>query len=84
METRDMIVISSGDQLPAALQSRLASLYRSFSRDYHAVPVIVARAPGRVNLIGEHIDYSKRQEVQFVTHSRTNGFSGIQRIADGN
>lgn len=30
----------------------------NFSNTYNAEPVVVARAPGRVNLIGEHTDYN--------------------------
>ncbi|MCG8469156.1 MAG: galactokinase [Gemmatimonadetes bacterium] len=32
-------------------------LRRSFERTYGAAPTLLVRAPGRVNLIGEHIDY---------------------------
>lgn len=34
------------------------ALYALFRRTYGASPTLVARAPGRVNLIGEHTDYS--------------------------
>lgn len=33
-------------------------LRRSFSAHFNAKPVFIARAPGRVNLIGEHTDYN--------------------------
>src|SRR5438552_19057042 len=29
-----------------------------FQAEYHARPTFVARAPGRVNLLGEHVDYN--------------------------
>jgi len=31
---------------------------RAFADRYSAAPAIIARAPGRVNLIGEHTDYN--------------------------
>ena len=38
---------------------RWRSLYDTFASVYHgAAPHFVARSPGRVNIIGEHIDYS--------------------------
>ncbi|KAF5838871.1 ribosomal protein S5 domain 2-type protein [Dunaliella salina] len=44
---------------PAAgeLESRYEQLRSAFSKTFHAEPECFARAPGRVNLIGEHIDY---------------------------
>ncbi|KAJ2768562.1 galactokinase, partial [Coemansia nantahalensis] len=36
---------------------RYARLARTFESRYGAAPAFVARAPGRVNIIGEHIDY---------------------------
>lgn len=42
-----------------SLQSpRLDNLVATFQARYGVAPSFVARAPGRVNLIGEHIDYS--------------------------
>ncbi|KKF92567.1 Galactokinase [Ceratocystis platani] len=46
---------------PSALAGqapRWAALTDSFSALFGALPTFVARAPGRVNIIGEHIDYS--------------------------
>ncbi len=37
------------------LISKLAGL---FNKEYGAAPAYVARAPGRVNLLGEHVDYN--------------------------
>jgi galactokinase len=33
-------------------------LDRSFSEHFNTTPTMVARAPGRVNLLGEHVDYN--------------------------
>jgi galactokinase len=41
-----------------ALRPRWNRLIQQFSRHYKYRPDLVARSPGRVNLIGEHIDYS--------------------------
>src|SRR4051794_12574183 len=38
--------------------SRYSSLRSQFVRLYSSPPSFFVRAPGRVNLIGEHIDYS--------------------------
>ena len=38
--------------------ARAESLRQSFSKGYGVPPHVIARAPGRVNLIGEHTDYS--------------------------
>ena len=34
-------------------------LKAAFNRDYSDQPLLLARAPGRVNLLGEHIDYNQ-------------------------
>lgn len=39
-------------------QSQLEQLQDAFKREFHAVPTVLAAAPGRVNLIGEHTDYN--------------------------
>lgn len=49
-----MSFIEPGD--PAELTDAVA---RQFTRTYGSSPGIVARAPGRVNLIGEHTDYNR-------------------------
>ena len=35
-----------------------SKLLSTFERAFGHAPVLVARAPGRVNLLGEHVDYS--------------------------
>jgi galactokinase len=35
-----------------------SKLLSAFEHEYGHAPVLVARAPGRVNLLGEHVDYS--------------------------
>src|SRR5512137_596697 len=37
---------------------RTQSLVQAFAGQFGASPALVARAPGRVNLIGEHTDYN--------------------------
>lgn len=41
-----------------SLRLRWNTLLQEFQRHYNHKPDFVARSPGRVNLIGEHIDYS--------------------------
>ncbi|CAL8578130.1 galactokinase [Xanthoria parietina] len=41
-----------------AQQKRWQNLIAQFEEKYHKKPAFVARSPGRVNLIGEHVDYS--------------------------
>jgi galactokinase len=40
------------------LSERIAALDAEFKRQYGAAPELIVRAPGRVNLIGEHTDYN--------------------------
>jgi galactokinase len=44
--------------LVEVLRPRWSQLLQKFSQHYNHRPDLVARSPGRVNLIGEHIDYS--------------------------
>jgi len=41
----------------AAAHERFTALDKAFRGAYDCAPTLFARAPGRVNLIGEHIDY---------------------------
>ncbi len=43
----------------ADLQSRIQQLSTRFKEQFGSSPVYVVRAPGRVNLIGEHTDYNE-------------------------
>src|SRR5574342_1121053 len=36
----------------------LDDLAGKFTRAFHADPAFTARAPGRINLLGEHVDYN--------------------------
>src|SRR5512140_275358 len=42
----------------ADLENRIAQLVDKFGEVHGAPPQIIVRAPGRVNLIGEHTDYN--------------------------
>lgn len=44
--------------VPSEYQHRFQALVKSFEQQYGQKPDFVARSPGRVNIIGEHIDYS--------------------------
>nr|AAA34631.1 gal1 [Saccharomyces pastorianus] len=48
---------SSAKELPRPLAEKCPSIIKKFISAYDAKPDFVARSPGRVNLIGEHIDY---------------------------
>src|SRR5438046_2483962 len=41
-----------------ATADRVHRLRQAFRQEYGAEPEVIARAPGRVNLIGEHTDYN--------------------------
>ncbi|MCL4508959.1 MAG: galactokinase [Chloroflexi bacterium] len=44
--------------MPQPLEERVAHLQRVFTRQFGVAPSVITRAPGRVNLIGEHTDYN--------------------------
>ena len=50
------IKVVYGEQLGDA-EERYARLIATFEEQYGGKPDLLARSPGRVNLIGEHIDY---------------------------
>ncbi|CAB9527802.1 acetylgalactosamine kinase [Seminavis robusta] len=60
-DTIELVPLSSASELLDHSESQLAALQRAqdeFQQAYNHAPQYVARAPGRVNLIGEHIDYN--------------------------
>lgn len=50
------------------IRPRWAHLLHSFQQRYDHKPDLVARSPGRVNLIGEHIDYSLYDVMPMAVH----------------
>ncbi|KAK9816763.1 hypothetical protein WJX72_004871 [[Myrmecia] bisecta] len=52
----DLTPVYGSEGTPAA-QERYARIIEAFERRFGAKPELFARSPGRVNLIGEHIDY---------------------------
>jgi galactokinase len=59
----------------------MASIARSFEELYGRKPEVIAEAPGRVNLIGEHIDYSEGFVLPFAIADRAH--AAIAARADG-
>jgi galactokinase len=59
----------------------MASIARSFEELYGRKPTVIAEAPGRVNLIGEHIDYSEGYVLPFAIADRT--YAAIAARPDG-
>ena len=49
---------ASSTSIAAAHRVRWSALITQFKKLYGELPDFVARSPGRVNIIGEHIDYS--------------------------
>ncbi|OAL36326.1 galactokinase [Fonsecaea nubica] len=49
---------SEGHTVPVELEQRFKNLIQSFQSEYGHKPEFVSRSPGRVNIIGEHVDYS--------------------------
>lgn len=59
----------------------MASLARNFEELFGRKPEVISEAPGRVNLIGEHIDYSEGFVLPFAIADRT--YAAIASRADG-
>ncbi len=59
----------------------MATLARGFEELYGRKPEVIAEAPGRVNLIGEHIDYSEGFVLPFAIADRT--YAAIAASSDG-
>jgi galactokinase len=49
----------------------MSSIERKFLETFGEEPDLIAAAPGRVNLIGEHIDYSEGFVLPFAIKDRT-------------
>jgi galactokinase len=59
----------------------MSSISHEFHSLYGHLPEVVSEAPGRVNLIGEHIDYSEGFVLPFAIANRTH--AAISRSSDG-
>ena len=59
----------------------MASIARGFEELYGRKPDVISEAPGRVNLIGEHIDYSEGFVLPFAIADRT--YAAIAARGDG-
>lgn len=53
----DLSAIYASQEHLEAGQTRWSQLQSAFKRKFGSDPTFIARAPGRVNVIGEHIDY---------------------------
>jgi N-acetylgalactosamine kinase len=52
------MTVSGGDQFGESEQRRTSALLKHYRRVYRRPAAFVVRAPGRVNLLGEHTDYN--------------------------
>jgi len=59
----------------------MAPIARSFEELFGRKPEVISEAPGRVNLIGEHIDYSEGFVLPFAIADRT--YAAIASRSDG-
>jgi len=59
----------------------MAALARNFEELFGRKPEVISEAPGRVNLIGEHIDYSEGFVLPFAIADRT--YAAIASRPDG-
>ena len=57
MNTNVPIFSSPVRDLPRSFEQKHLAVVDAFFQTYHVKPDFIARSPGRVNLIGEHIDY---------------------------
>ena len=51
------VYIDNNNAVKEKHEARYINLRRRFKEIYGEIPLIYCRAPGRVNIIGEHIDY---------------------------
>lgn len=60
VESLDQVCAGAGEgsAVPLELRQRFDNLIKSFRQQYGHKPDFVSRSPGRVNIIGEHVDYS--------------------------
>src|SRR5258708_8736942 len=54
-----MAIARTSHILVRAMAADIAELMQAFERQFGRAPELIAEAPGRVNLIGEHTDYNK-------------------------
>ncbi len=59
----------------------MSSISHEFQTLFGHLPEVTSEAPGRVNLIGEHIDYSEGFVLPFAIENRTH--AAISRSSDG-
>lgn len=52
-----VVHVASEFNLPVTERERILSVVKKFQNTYGVEPDFISRSPGRVNLIGEHIDY---------------------------
>ena len=57
-DLQDVYGIGPKLEIPSEYEQRFKNLIKSFEQSYGTKPDFVARSPGRVNIIGEHVDYS--------------------------
>ncbi len=50
--------IAPGVEVGTIVSNANTELINAFSREFGAPPEVLTRAPGRVNLLGEHVDYN--------------------------
>ena len=56
-QSLDDVYIDTNNSIKATHEPRWKNLKDRFKMQYNCLPQFYARAPGRVNIIGEHIDY---------------------------